>query len=210
MSDASNCEIQIGGRISRKQLVTLVEEFEATNGNWDDSFKGDPKTIDLTTLTSLSILQHDRVGGEYPEAEEYLKEQDIPFDRYGDACWGGYDAEARFFRPDVYDKTFLCDMNNQVVVSADAIERVLTQAKAELIKRVEYIEPQLRELAALDVPDIPDFACLETLCRCENCRSKWLVTELRPVKDIGQRVALEERMPDGECPECGAVCHTIE
>ena len=44
---------------------------------------------------------------------------------------------------------------------------------------------------------------------CQNCGKKWPDTELEPEKDIHQRVAPGEPMPNGQCPDCGAVCHSI-
>ena len=42
---------------------------------------------------------------------------------------------------------------------------------------------------------------------CQNCD---FVTQdrdqLLPIRDIHQRVEPGERMPAGECPECGALC----
>lgn len=45
------------------------------------------------------------------------------------------------------------------------------------------------------------------LMRCEDCESHWQESELKPIQDIHERVAPGERMPSGECPSCGALCH---
>jgi hypothetical protein len=46
-------------------------------------------------------------------------------------------------------------------------------------------------------------------CACQNCDWKGPESELKPIKDIGQRVAPGEPMPSGECPECGCLCHPV-
>ena len=47
-----------------------------------------------------------------------------------------------------------------------------------------------------------------TTYACQNCN---FVTQdrdqLAPIRDIHQRVEPGERMPAGECPECGALVH---
>lgn len=47
--------------------------------------------------------------------------------------------------------------------------------------------------------------------RCQNCDYRTPhETDLNEIKDYDQRVAPDEAQPDGECPECGAVCHGVE
>ena len=45
---------------------------------------------------------------------------------------------------------------------------------------------------------------------CQNCGAEWEQDDLNPIQDIDQRVLPGEFMPGGECPECGAVCHSEE
>ena len=45
------------------------------------------------------------------------------------------------------------------------------------------------------------------ILRCQNCRKRWKLDELKPLVDVMERVAPGELMPYGECPDCGAVCH---
>lgn len=42
---------------------------------------------------------------------------------------------------------------------------------------------------------------------CQNCGAGWLESQLDELEDVMQRVSPGERMPDGQCPDCGAVCH---
>jgi hypothetical protein len=42
---------------------------------------------------------------------------------------------------------------------------------------------------------------------CQNCGvfvDEW---EIKPIRDLEQRVSPGEEMPSGECPDCGALCH---
>jgi hypothetical protein len=50
------------------------------------------------------------------------------------------------------------------------------------------------------------------LAKCQDCCRVWDLDELRPIQDLGQRVAPGEPMPSGECadPECGALCQPYE
>ena len=50
----------------------------------------------------------------------------------------------------------------------------------------------------------------EELSACDDCGTIFPQSKLKPVEDIGQRVAPGEPMPSGECPECGAVCHPVD
>ena len=50
----------------------------------------------------------------------------------------------------------------------------------------------------------------EELFECQNCGDLWTEKELNEVQDVLQRVAPGEKMPYGECPDCGAVCHKWE
>lgn len=46
---------------------------------------------------------------------------------------------------------------------------------------------------------------------CQNCDfTTENEADLNPVKDLEQRVAPGERVPDGECPECGSCVHEDE
>ena len=42
---------------------------------------------------------------------------------------------------------------------------------------------------------------------CDNCGHTWADDQLKPIKNLHQRVSPGETMPAGECPECGALCH---
>lgn len=51
---------------------------------------------------------------------------------------------------------------------------------------------------------------LPTGNECQNCGLIVHDDELRPIRDLGQRVAAGEPMPSGECPACGALCQPVE
>ena len=44
---------------------------------------------------------------------------------------------------------------------------------------------------------------------CQNCGAIVNDEDLKPIKDLMQRVEPGEPMPSGECPECGALCQPI-
>lgn len=48
------------------------------------------------------------------------------------------------------------------------------------------------------------------LFECQNCEAIWDEKDLKPVKDLEERVSPGEPVPYGECPTCGAVCHPYE
>ena len=48
------------------------------------------------------------------------------------------------------------------------------------------------------------------LYECQNCGETWPEDRLEPVRHLTERVAPGERMPAGQCPDCGAVCHEID
>lgn len=45
---------------------------------------------------------------------------------------------------------------------------------------------------------------------CQNCTRIFKLDQLKPVKDLDQRVGPGETVPTGECPKCGAVCHPAD
>ena len=45
---------------------------------------------------------------------------------------------------------------------------------------------------------------------CNNCLANWKTHELRPIKDVFDRIAPGEIVPAGECPDCGALCHLVQ
>ena len=47
------------------------------------------------------------------------------------------------------------------------------------------------------------------LYECQNCGELWELDELQPIHRYYERVAQDEAEPDGECPECGALCHRL-
>lgn len=42
-------------------------------------------------------------------------------------------------------------------------------------------------------------------CNCQNCGTMTLEKDLRPIRDLEQRIAPGEIVPAGECPECGCL-----
>ena len=42
---------------------------------------------------------------------------------------------------------------------------------------------------------------------CDNCGKTWSAAQLRPAADLAERVDEDGPEPDGECPECGALCY---
>lgn len=57
-------------------------------------------------------------------------------------------------------------------------------------------------------PDVVEVSG-EGVSECQNCLSRWGQADLNEVRHLSMRVAPGERMPSGECPECGAVCHPV-
>lgn len=45
---------------------------------------------------------------------------------------------------------------------------------------------------------------------CQNCGRVWGEDDLRPVRDLLERVGAGEPMPSGECPDCGSLCQPID
>jgi hypothetical protein len=45
--------------------------------------------------------------------------------------------------------------------------------------------------------------------RCQDCGKVWSNEQLRPIRDIFQRVDPGEPMPSGECPERDAFCQLL-
>lgn len=65
----------------------------------------------------------------------------------------------------------------------------------------------LREKAPSVLDDIAEYI---VHYRCDNCDAGYRkLDELRPVRDLEQRVAPGEPRPVGECPACGAVVHPV-
>lgn len=50
----------------------------------------------------------------------------------------------------------------------------------------------------------------EQLYACQNCAWVGHHERLRPIKHYHMRVEEGEPEPDGECPECGELCHEYE
>lgn len=48
--------------------------------------------------------------------------------------------------------------------------------------------------------------------RCQDCNQIWLTADLDDgdIPHLYERVGPGEPMPDGECPDCGALCQPIE
>ncbi len=42
---------------------------------------------------------------------------------------------------------------------------------------------------------------------CGNCGKAWTEDDLSEISDFWGRVSPGERMPSGECPDCGCLCH---
>jgi hypothetical protein len=44
---------------------------------------------------------------------------------------------------------------------------------------------------------------------CQNCGKVWDASLLNDICDIGERIAVGEAVPSGECPICDALCHPV-
>jgi len=42
---------------------------------------------------------------------------------------------------------------------------------------------------------------------CDNCQGVYATDEIKPVKDLEQRIEPGCMVPSGECPKCGALCY---
>lgn len=49
-----------------------------------------------------------------------------------------------------------------------------------------------------------------TLSVCQNCEKMHSEENLAAIKDFEMRVSAGEKVPSGECPDCGALCHLYE
>jgi len=47
-------------------------------------------------------------------------------------------------------------------------------------------------------------------CECANCGTRTRESDLKEIRDFGERVMPGEECPAGECPECGALAHIAE
>ncbi len=45
---------------------------------------------------------------------------------------------------------------------------------------------------------------------CQNCDDSYSHEELKPIVHFDHRVTAGERVPGGECPQCGALCSPVE
>ena len=48
------------------------------------------------------------------------------------------------------------------------------------------------------------------VAQCENCEKVWPEDKLGNIRDFSMRVAPNEPMPAGECPDCGSLCHRVK
>jgi len=42
---------------------------------------------------------------------------------------------------------------------------------------------------------------------CDNCQSGWRRDQLRPIRDMEQRLTAGGEVPAGECPDCGSLAY---
>ena len=47
----------------------------------------------------------------------------------------------------------------------------------------------------------------DDMCKCPDCLHQWKLDELNEIKNIFQRILPGDVFPDGECPNCGALCY---
>lgn len=50
----------------------------------------------------------------------------------------------------------------------------------------------------------------QKMYECANCAKRFGLDELQPILKYWERVEAGESEPDGECPECGALCYEAE
>jgi hypothetical protein len=108
--------------------------------------------------------------------------------------------------------------------------------KEDLINLNEFIEEISKNspsaaAAALEAMDMADKPWLEALSslklaidhyvpvdlcgqsECGNCGEVWKDEDIKPLIDVHhlwERISPGEIVPSGECPDCGALCHSTE
>jgi hypothetical protein len=60
---------------------------------------------------------------------------------------------------------------------------------------------RVKDFVALPEPEGP-------MSECSDCGTEFAQNQLDEIKDFHQRVAPGEGVPTGECPSCGALCHS--
>lgn len=85
-----------------------------------------------------------------------------------------------------------------------AIEQVMISEPKSVPQDFDAALDEVREALIHEVDD-------EDMSKCQNCDLVWADSILiNPIPDLSMRVAPGEIMPSGECPACGAVCHTVK
>jgi hypothetical protein len=91
-----------------------------------------------------------------------------------------------------------------------------------MILRIEIYEPLTEEQVRLIKGSLAEMGCTEITVElipededvdtsyCQNCDWQGPDGELKPVRDLFERVDVGEPMPSGECPKCGALCQPVE
>jgi hypothetical protein len=99
MGDYFAGDIEIGGKISRKDLNELIEKILEGGLKKDYNFlytRGELVEA-FATQKSVSLCDDQAKYGEFPELEAWLIEHKIPFDRHSDARYE-YDAVNTYCR----------------------------------------------------------------------------------------------------------------
>lgn len=74
----------------------------------------------------------------------------------------------------------------------------------------DFIEDHFNMTEAQRFRFYPWVANKDEASECDNCGLRFLNEELRPVKDLHERVEPGCPMPAGECPDCGALAYPVD
>lgn len=165
MSDYIPASISIGGNVLRKLVPGLLGAIDADGlkHNWGEPLLAWTAERLLEQAADndglLWLCDEEARGGSFDELEEWLEENDIPFDRRSDAKFE-YDGGIQYFRPGlgVIEIVWRCTTQegNPLISHAEG-RKALHLLKCGGTMNIEAGIKVLEDELGPDIPDLPPF-----------------------------------------------------
>ena len=164
MAERFPTQIHIGGKVERAIIPALIdaintEELQSDWGIGLPVLRSDKELLERLEDGHLSFFHEERAWGEFPDLEQFLVENDIPFNRSHSPRYE-YDGELAQFRTGMQaPATAAVNDSEVIVISAPEIQRIREILKnAQNMEDVRKARDELNELCfEADIEPLPPF-----------------------------------------------------
>lgn len=149
MAETFPTGIRIGGTVTKSQLEIIKERFK------ESSLRDAEFNVHDDHIYAFDCFA---TWGEFPELEEFLKENRIPFDRHTEARYE-YNGTVTYFRPEISSEPFVfpADQSGDPYILWETLKQALEESKS-----LEELKEKIKDHVPINVPPLPPLQVVDS------------------------------------------------